>query len=546
MKAVSRSNLVQLMSATFVCWTLTSCIAPSQASDKFGGKPSASESRPAPKNILLILTDDMGFSDVGAFGAEVSTPNIDRLAFDGLRLTQFYTTAKCSPSRAALLTGQYPQQVGAGDKLNSAIEAQATFAESARAAGLRTFMVGKHHSTTHPLDLGFERYIGLRDGAADYFNPGTVARDGEPFPAQKSAQGRWWCFDRDCQRGWTPPQKEYYSTDAYTDWAIELMDSAGDDPFLMYIAYTAPHDPLQAPAADIARQAGRYGEGYEPVAQARWQRQVALGLMEAEMPLPATGWRAWDALTDAERLAETQRMQVYAAMIERLDANIGRLISWLDAHDMLDDTLIIFTSDNGASAELVLDTDGREIGQDYPIGTIGRWASLGEDWARVANTPWSRFKNYSHQGGTVVPAIIHWPRGLSRTGEIDGSPTHLIDIFPTLLALMNQDKGSLPALLEKDFQLEGSDLTPLMTGEGSFTRNAPIFNRWKNARMVRADRWKLVSWNPDGDAEGGSWELYDMIADPAETNDLAASRPEVAAELAAAYDAWIARVSAAP
>lgn len=546
MKPASRMSLAQLMSAILVSWTLTNCVAPSQAIDISGAKPDASESRPAPKNILLILTDDMGFSDVGAFGAEVSTPNIDRLAFNGLRLTQFYTTAKCSPSRAALLTGQYPQQVGAGDKLNSAIKAQATIAESARGAGLRTFMVGKHHSTTHPMDLGFERYIGLRDGASDYFNPGTAARDGEPLPAQKSAQGRWWCFDRDCQRGWVPPKKAFYATDAYTDWAIELMDSAGDDPFLMYVAYTAPHDPLQAPAADIARQAGRYEEGYEPVAEARRQKQVALGLIEAEMPLPPTGWAAWDALTDAERLAETQRMRVYAAMIERLDANIGRLISWLEVRGSLDDTLIIFTSDNGASAELVLDPEGRDIGEVHPIGTIGRWASLGENWASVANTPWSRFKNYSHQGGTVVPAIIHWPRGLSRAGGIDASPTHLIDIHPTLAALLNQGNGSLPAILEKNFGLEGSDLTPLMTGEGAFTRNAPIFNRWKNARMVRVDRWKLVSWNPDGDAEGGTWELYDMIADPAETNDLAASKPEVTAELAAAYDAWIGRVSAVP
>lgn len=492
-----------------------------------------------PANILVILVDDMGFSDMGAFGSEIATPNLDRLALGGLRLTDFHTTAKCFPSRASLLTGLYAQEVNRSRRARTPMVGGVTIAESLKAAGYTTMMVGKHHGLTHPMDRGFDRYWGLRDGASNHFNPGTEARPGEPEPARKVAEGRWWCFERDCQRGYLPEDPDFFTTDAFTDKALDYIaaaDAAGEA-FFLYLSYTAPHDPLHAPERFVETYRGRYDAGFSALADARYARQLEMGLVDGRYPRPESMWRDWDALTPDERADQTARMEIYAAMIANLDMNIGRITEALAARGLLKDTLIVFSSDNGASAEVVL-REGAEIGAEHPIGSVGRWSSLGADWAEVANTPFRFYKNDSFHGGTVVPTVVHWPAGGVPAGEIWDGPAHLIDLHPTLLALVDRDydptlgpDGPAPAL-------RGEDLSSALLSAERAEREGLIFNRWQRSRMVRSEHWKLVSRVETGDAEDGVWELYDMRSDRTETRNVAADHPGVVARLAAAYEAW--------
>lgn len=507
-----------------------SCARPAADEAASDGQAPAAPRRP---DIVLILADDLGFADIGAYGGEVPTPHLDRLAENGVRLLDFHSTAKCFPSRAALLTGQYPQQVGRDRRARTPMVGGVTIAETLGDAGYQTFMVGKHHGVTHPMDRGFDRYLGLRDGAANHFNPGVAARPGEPEPARKAAAGRWWCFDRDCGRGHDAPA-DFYSTDAFTDWAVELVDEASPEaPFFLYLAYTAPHDPLQAPAADVARFEGAYDAGYGPIAEARFARQKRLGLVDPEAPRPAPHYQSWDDLSADERADEVRRMEIYAAMIARLDAGVGRVVDALARRGSLDETLIVFASDNGASAERVF-VDGAEIGAEHPVGSVGRWASLGRHWAEVGNTPYRKYKNDSYNGGTAGPFIAHWPAGLAASGDVRRALSHLIDLHPTLA-----DAADVGATDE----LEGVSLLPTLRTGAEPARAGYVFNRWSGGRFVRGPRYKLVSEGPPWEAEKGAWELYDLQADPFETRDLAGEAPERVREMAAAYDAWLARVS---
>lgn len=511
----------------------------------FLGRAAEAERRP---NILLVLVDDMGWSDIGAFGGEIETPRLDRLAANGLRFTQFHTTSKCFPSRAALLTGLYAEQVGLDESPFARLRTSVTIAAALRQAGYHTFMVGKHHGTDNPVDLGFERYVGLRDGAANHFNPGIQPRPGEPPPARKrdhAENGRWFCFDKDCVRGYAPDDPAYYSTDFYTSRAIAFLEAIDDSskPFFLYLAYQAPHDPLQAPADLTAKYLPRYRNGYAEIAEARYRRMRASGLVDETFPRSPPTFRDWDALTTAERRDAQARMAVYAAMVDRIDQNLGRLVDHLVRAGQLENTLILFTSDNGASAERVYAENGEEIGANYPIGSVGRWASLGEDWANVSNTPFRYYKNFSYAGGTVSPLIIHWPTGVEDPGRVIAMNTDLIDIFPTLLAVTRSEypksdrRGSSPP------GLEGMDLSPLLAGSVFLKRTTPVFQRWDRGRSVRTDQWKLLSYAEQGEAaELGSWELYDMRIDHTETVDVAALNPDVVKRLAATYDDWLDRV----
>lgn len=525
----------------------------------------------AQPNILLILVDDMGWSDIGAFGGEIRTPNLDKLAESGLRFTQFHTTAKCFPSRAALLTGKYPEQVGMSESPTGVIRGNTTIASELRALGYRTLMVGKHHGSDHPMNLGFDRYAGLRDGASNHFNPGVRARPGEPEPARKafvSPAGRWWCFDTKCVQGFTPDSQDFYSTDTYTDWAIDFLAQARDDskPFFLYLSYQAPHDPLQAWPEDIARYLDVYAEGFEAIAGARYERMQQSGLIDSRYPRSPPTHRDWTTLDADERKSEARRMAVYAAMIDRVDQNIGRLIKHLKERDQLDHTLVLFTSDNGASAEVVLDATGqREIGAEYEIGSVGRWSSLGPDWANVSNTPFRDFKNSSFEGGAASPLIVHWPSGIRQAGRIVDSNAHLIDVLPTLLATAGRASN------EAKHTSEGIDLSTHFQRSEHVERTRPVFQRWHLGRSVRTDDWKLVSQGTPGEpdwktvsrlkAEGtltaetwrelaraaatpGKWQLFDMNLDRTETQDVAHQHPQVVAELSAAYEAWFARVTA--
>ncbi len=499
-------------------------------------------------NILLILVDDMGWSDLGSFGGEIETPALDAIAENGLRFTQFHTTAKCYPSRAALLAGIYPEQVGLADSPFGRFDNGVTIAEALGQAGYRTFMVGKHHATDNPVDRGFDRYVGLRDGASNHFNPSTVARPGEPEPARKKGRandGRWWCFDHDCVKGYLPDDPDFYTTDFYTAQAIEFLEetAASDAPFFLYIAYQAPHDPLHAWPDDIERYLDRYRAGFEPIASARFERMRESGLIDDSFARSEPTFRDWEALSDEEREDAVLRMAVYAAMTDRIDQNLAKLFAHLRDDGDFNNTLILFTSDNGASAERVFEVDSdEEIGVEHPVGTVGRWASLGGDWANVSNTPFRQFKNSSYEGGAASPLIAHWPDGIADPGRVVHDNAHLIDVFPTLLAV------SGAAYPENDLDgpappLEGIDLSPILEAGAAPARTSPVFNRWQRGRSVRTERWKLVSWAEDGQTpEDGTWELYDMSVDKTELNDVAKVHQDVVAELAAEYEAWLARV----
>ena len=527
-------------------------------------------------NVLLILVDDMGWSDLGAFGGEIETPHLDRMAQQGLRFTQFHTTAKCFPSRAALLTGKYPEQVGMDESPLGTIRDSSTIARELRALGYWTFMVGKHHGSDNPVELGFERYMGLRDGASNHFNPSTIARPGEPEPARKAfmaREGRWWCFDLKCARGYVPEQKDFYTTDSYTNWALEFLQTARNDasPFFLYLSYQAPHDPLQAWPNDIEVYLDRYAQGYAAIADARFSRMRESGLIDARFPRSAPTYKDWDQLTEEERGIEARRMAVYAAMIDRIDQNVGRLLDYLERSGEIDQTLILFASDNGSSAEQVLDETGEhEIGAEHEIGTVGRWASLGPDWANVSNTPFRYYKNYSFEGGMAAPLILYWPEGIADPGRVVSTNTHLIDVFPTLLSV------AVAPITEKgtpnwdSLGLEGMDLSAYLRASEPLERGRPVFQRWHLGRSVRTERWKLVSqaiasessWRQmlerlrsqpsmtsqqlraaaQAEAHGGHWQLYDMNRDVTETTDVARLHPDVVAELSSAYDRWLERV----
>ena len=500
-------------------------------------------------NIILILADDMGWSDIGAFGGEIETPNIDQLALNGLRFTQFHTTSKCFPSRAALLTGLYPQQVGLDESPSAQMYSGVTIAEALGPAGYRTYMVGKHHATDNPADRGFDHYVGLRDGASNHFNPGIIARPGEPLPARKMSygvEGRWYCFDKDCVRGYLPDDPNYYSTDFFTSQAISFLEESAESakPFFLYVAYQAPHDPLHAWPADIEKYKDRYTDGYAPIADARYRRMRESGLIDGTFPRSSPTFGDWDSMTEEEHADASLRMAVYAAMTDRIDQNLERLIDYLKQTGDFENTLIIFTSDNGASAELVFDVDGNaEIGIEHPIGTVGRWASLGESWANVSNTPFRLYKNRSHEGGSASPMFMHWPDAIANPGRIITANTNLIDILPTLLAVAGANypeidhKGSPPP------PLEGLNLRPYLSSPQILKRDGPVFNRWQLGRSVRAERWKLLSYAAEGQtAEDGEWELYDMAHDRTETTNVADEHPEIVADMAVAYDAWLASV----
>ncbi len=540
-------HILTRLTPLLCAFALAACGQPANDSPEPAEQPAA-----APPDIVLILVDDLGWSDLGAFGGEIATPQLDELAEQGLRFTQFHTTAKCFPSRGALLTGLYPEQVGMDESPFSRIDTGVTIAEALGPAGYRTYMVGKHHALDNPVDRGFDRYVGLRDGASNHFNPGLTARPGEPPPARKRGRardGRWFCFDRDCVQGYTPDDPDYYSTDFYTDRAIEFVEDAADsnEPFFLYLAYQAPHDPLHAWPEDIGKYAQTYTGGFEPIAAARYARMRELGVIDDRYPRSAPTFRDWSALTPEQQREASLTMAVYAAMTDRLDQNLSHLVAALKRLDRYENTLILFTSDNGASAELVReDGSDEDIGAEHPIGTVGRWASLGADWANVSNTPFRYYKNHSHEGGSTSPLIVHWPAAVRAPGRIVDANSHLIDVFPTLLAVsgaaypVEQPDGAAPP------PLEGADLSPYFGSGALIERGRPVFQRWQRGRSVRTERWKLLSWAAPGQRpEDGAWELYDMASDRTETVDVAGENPEVVAELAAAYEAWIDRVKPA-
>jgi len=481
-------------------------------------------------NIILISVDDMGWSDLGCYGSEIRTPNIDRLAEQGMRFTQFHNTSKCFPSRACLLTGVYAQQSGYDRTFNEPLRNAVTLGEVLREAGYITLWSGKHHGLENPIYRGFDHYYGLKDGACNHFNPGEQ-RPGEGAPARKNRAGekarRAWCIDSLMFTPYTPEEKDFYTTDYFTHYAVDWLESYKEDerPLFLYMAYTAPHDPLMAWPEDIARYEGWYNAGYEPIRQERHARQLEMGLIDESYRLSEATYFDWDTLSPEFKQEETRKMEVYAAMIDRMDQNVGRLLKTLELTGRGGNTLILFVSDNGASAEMV------HIEDDYgEIGSITRWSSLGPQWANVSNTPFRYFKNYSYEGGINTPLIAYWP-GKIVSGSFSRFSGHFIDIMATLVDLTG---AAYPLEFngENITPLQGESLLPAFAGANP-ERSKPLFWEWSNGQAVRQGDWKLVRWGKEE-----PWDLYKVSEDPTEINNQASLHPETVASMEQKFLDW--------
>lgn len=480
-------------------------------------------------NILIILADDMGYSDIGCFGGEIHTPNIDRLAAGGVKFSQMYNTAKCFPTRATLLTGSYYQRT------NANFGNTATLGEVLRPAGYNTFWSGKQHAKFNPVTRGFDRFYGMIGGCENHFNPGFAAAQGQAVPAYKIAGNRWSIDEKDVpeNNNYIPQDPKFYDTDAFTDRALTWLNEYQKDnkPFLLYMAYTAPHWPLHAWPKDIAKYKGVYDGGYESIRQARYKRQIQLGLIDPKTsPLPpmeiGETKRKWESLSQEERKLEATRMEIYAAMVDRLDQNIGRLLKRLEDQGKLENTLVFFLSDNGACA-----TDPKVDHEDTnaPMGSVASYPSYGQNWATVSDTPLRKWKTTNHEGGISTPLIINWPAGIQPTRGWNQEPVHLIDIMPTVLAVSG---AKFPGeSKESDIHdLDGLSLIPVFKGE-KLGRKSPLFYQYAKSAAIRDRQWKLVRLGP-------TWELYNMATDRTETNNLVTQFPDIVKKMETQWLAW--------
>ena len=488
-------------------------------------------------NIIFILVDDMGYSDIGCYGGEMKTPNIDSLADEGIRFTSAYNTSKCFPSRACLLSGVYAQQCGMSRKSSGGIVNAITIAELLKTAGYRTLAVGKHHSNKSLHDRGFDRFYGFHYGegksCANHFNPGKP-RPGEGKPARKWGETRAYCFDAQKMLPmYTPTEKDWYTTDYFTKWALGFLEEYKneDKPYFLYVSYTAPHDPLHAWPEDIAKYDGVYDVGYAAIRQARYERQKEIGLIGDDVRLPPPNHRDWDSLSDAEKKDQVRRMQVYAAMIDRIDQNVGRILEKVKELGEEDNTLFMFASDNGAASANVNAGNGE-------IGTLTRWASLQKDWANVSNAPFRYWKDMSYEGGICTPLIACWPAVIQQKGGYNRRPVHLIDVMPTIQEISG---ATYPP------EVNGHPVTPMqgtsflgaMMSQPTTDRTEPLFWEWKSGAAIRDGKWKLVTRTFDRKTgKARSWELYDLENDPTEIDNLADQHPQIVKKLLRSWTRW--------
>ena len=457
-------------------------------------------------NILLIMADDLGFSDLGCYGSEIQTPNLDRLAQSGLRFTQFYNTAKCHSSRVSLLAGLYCDQAG-----SESLSRGATIAELLGSAGYFTAMSGKWHLSKQPTDFGFDRYWGHLSGAVNFFvGDNSFRLNGEKWEVPKTLNG-----------------KPFYTTHAMTDFALNFLDEArqSQKPFFLYVAYNAPHYPLQAPEKDVLKYDGQYDQGWDALRKQRHQRQLASGLLPARWKLSPRPDHvpAWNDVESSEKSWEADRMEVFAAMVDVLDQNIGRLVQKLKDQGVYDNTLILFCADNGACP--FERTRGRYL---KPWDPDSYW-TYDASWAHAGNTPFRLYKQNQHEGGISSPMIAHWPKGLKLKSSEgirtlnDGSvvtdqPAHLIDVMATAIELGDAEYPSQVGERKID-PLMGKSLAPIFEGNKREPHETLYFH-FGNDRALRQGPWKLAS------AKLGSWELYNLDEDRTELNDLSKRHPE--------------------
>ena len=517
--------------------------------------PIRGEDRTDRPNIILIMADDMGFSDIGCYGGEIDTPNLDRLAGRGLRFTQFYNTGRCCPTRALLMTGLWAHQTGMGAMTGDAgfpgyrgdlNRNCVTIAQVLHEAGYATFMSGKWHLTKHvgywsgkpeltskhnwPLQRGFDRFYGGVFGIGNHFDPVSLTRDNRPV---------------------RPDSPDYYFTDAISrETSRFILGQSSDRPFFCYVAYSAPHWALQAPEKDIAKYKGRYEAGWDAIRRQRHRRMIEMGIVDAKWELSARDPEVPPWSEAKHKPWQQRRMEVYAAMVDRMDQGIGLILSALETTDQLDNTLIFFLSDNGGCAEELEQRhaavwfypkrarDGRlvQIGNDPSImpGGPDTYQSYGKPWGNAANSPFREYKMWVHEGGIATPLIVHWPARIRSRGELRHHPGHVVDIMATCVEAAG---ARYPSLYNGHsiIPMEGKSLLPAFDGVPT-DRKTLYFEHMGN-RAVRAGKWKLVA------EKDRTWELYDLEADRTETRDLSDRFPERVGKLARMYRKWAARTN---
>ena len=454
---------------------------------------AAQERKP---NLIIILADDMGYSDVGCYGGELKTPALDRLADEGIRITRFHNGGMCVVSRASMLTGNWwPEAL-------PKFTQTPLLSEKLRDAGYRSALIGKWHLQGHPMDRGFDHFFGFLGGFADHFGGAKDYR-----------------LDRKKFADFGPG---FYSTDAFTDRAIDFIESPGKvNPFFLYLSYQAPHNPLQAPEKDIMRHRGKYLAGWQSVREARFKRQKAMGLFpeDAELPAYPKNLPDWDSLTPEQRDLEDLRMSVYAAMVERMDLGIGRLIASLKNSGQLDNTLILFMSDNGADSFSAV--DAQMLRQGKLPGDRGSNWQPGTGWAYASVTPWRLYKISQHAGGVTTGAIAWWPGKTGKPGRISHSPVHMVDVAPTFLEAAGAGAAAM----------DGESFLPMIRGK-SWTRKSPMFFQYMDNRAIRDGDWTLA------EVDGSGWELFLTSKDPFENHDLSATKLKLVADFGKRWLEW--------
>jgi arylsulfatase A-like enzyme len=481
----------------------------------------ANAAQPKRPNIVIIMADDMGFSDIGCYGGEIATPHIDSLAASGIRFTQFYNNGRCCPTRASLLTGLYSHQAGVGhmiqDRGTPAYQGRlndrcVTIAEVLRDAGYTTSMSGKWHvgdaKAAWPTARGFDRYFGIISGAGSYFETGT---------RKMLFQDQPWSTNN------------YYLTDTFTDFALQFLDESHrtNKPFFLYLAFTAPHWPLQAPAEEIAKYRGKYSAGWDALRTARHNRMLADGIVDKRWPVSPRDSSAaqWEDLSDGERADRELRMAVYAAQIDRMDQNIGRVLTKLKELGAEENTLVMFLADNGGCAEVINNSK-----PGAAPGSRESFVSYGLPWANVSNTPFRMFKHWVHEGGIATPLVVRWPTVIKRGGKLTAQPGHVIDLMATCLDVAGT---AYPTNFygREITPLEGKSLRTIVEGKKRKEHDA-LFWEHEGNRAVRQGKWKLVAKNNQ------PWELYDLEADRTEMHDLASANRKKVHEMEAIYSAW--------
>ncbi|MBI1374259.1 MAG: sulfatase-like hydrolase/transferase [Phycisphaera sp.] len=543
-------------------------------------KPQAACAAPRP-NIIIIMSDDMGYSDIGCFGSEIDTPNLNKLAAEGVRFTQFYNTSRCCPTRASILTGLYPHETGIGHMMEDRGEEGyrgdlnehcVTIAQVMKSAGYATYMAGKWHVTPKvnpreetdkknwPLQRGFDRFYGTIHGAGSFYDPNSLTRDNTLISPYADPEYK---------------PDVYYYTDAIADNASRyISEHKKDKPFFMYVTFTAAHWPMHALPQDIAKYKGRYDAGWDALRASRYKRMQEMGLIKPEWKLSPRdpGSPAWEDAPDKEW--ESSLMEVYAAMVDHLDQGVGKIVSTLKANDQLDNTLVFFLQDNGGCAEnmgrgnkityrdsepdvlkpmkpeeLQYDMipkrtrDGRVVKQGRGVvpGGPDSYIGYGLSWANASNTPFRMFKHYVHEGGISTPLIAHWPKGIpaSRNGAFEPQPGHLIDLMATCVDLAG---AKYPESLNGHsiHPMEGVSLAPAFAGK-DLNRPNPLFWEHEGNRAVRDGRWKIVA-----KGRNGKWELHDMEADRSEVNDVASEHSDIVEKMAAEWEAYAERTHVLP